>query len=400
MPDLEVLRDLTPQFPPPGLDDLAAVVRRRRRRAVLTAGAGTLAAVVVVATLLGGMPRSVRSTDPVDDPTDGRTSDRPILGTRPDPRRGRAARLPEGTRRRARGAVLVGLRPDRLRLHRSPGLLRPPAGPRRRRGHRRRLPHLRPVRPQRGPRRLARESSAALRRRLGLRPGLDPAGRHPGALPAPERRRHHDRPDHAPLDRPGRAGAGPGPHLLLVTPVWRGSTTRPGPSNDSTCRTPSSAGLSRRRTSSCGESPTAASCTGSSRAATSPTVNWTAGPRSHRDSCGSTANLGPRPGSRPSGWPSPRWAAPSTSPWRCTCAWTAVTPGGGSRSPRTPSTRCSRSSGRPPRPQTPSQAHCGRVSAPSPKRAECGSSGRFYALGYLVRVYTILSVESGGSPSG
>ena len=75
MPDLEVLRDLTPQFPPPALDDLAAVLRRRRRRAALTAGAGALAAVVVVATLLGGMPRNDRSTDPVDDPTDGRTAE-------------------------------------------------------------------------------------------------------------------------------------------------------------------------------------------------------------------------------------------------------------------------------------------------------------------------------------
>ena len=75
MPDIEVLRDLTPQFPPPALDDLAAVVRRRRRRAALTAGAGALAAVVVVATLLGGMPRNDRSTDPVDDPTDGRTAE-------------------------------------------------------------------------------------------------------------------------------------------------------------------------------------------------------------------------------------------------------------------------------------------------------------------------------------
>ncbi len=73
MPDLEVLRDLTPQFPPPGLDDLAAVVSRRRRRAVITAGAGALAAVVVVATMLGGMPGNDRSMDPVDDPTDGRT---------------------------------------------------------------------------------------------------------------------------------------------------------------------------------------------------------------------------------------------------------------------------------------------------------------------------------------
>lgn len=75
MPDLDVLRDLTPQFPPPGLDDLAAVVRRRRRRAVLTAGAGALAAVVVVTTLSGGMPRRDRSIDPVDEPTDGRTAD-------------------------------------------------------------------------------------------------------------------------------------------------------------------------------------------------------------------------------------------------------------------------------------------------------------------------------------
>jgi hypothetical protein len=75
MPDLEALRDLTPQFPPPSLDDLAAVVRRRRRRAALTAGAGALAvaAVVVVATLIGGMPSNDRSMDPVDDPTDGRT---------------------------------------------------------------------------------------------------------------------------------------------------------------------------------------------------------------------------------------------------------------------------------------------------------------------------------------
>ena len=73
MPDLEVLRDLTPQFPPPGLDDLAAVVRRRRRRAVITAGAGALTAVVVVATMLGGMPSNDRPMDPVDDPTDGRT---------------------------------------------------------------------------------------------------------------------------------------------------------------------------------------------------------------------------------------------------------------------------------------------------------------------------------------
>ncbi|MET0523742.1 MAG: hypothetical protein ABWZ91_03010 [Nocardioides sp.] len=75
MPDLEVLRDLTPQFPPPSLDDLAAVVSRRRRRAVLTAGAGAgaLAAVVVVATMIGGMPSNDRSMDPVGDPTDGRT---------------------------------------------------------------------------------------------------------------------------------------------------------------------------------------------------------------------------------------------------------------------------------------------------------------------------------------
>ena len=47
------------------------MVRRRRRRVVLTAGASTLAAVVVVATLIGGMPHSDRSTDPVDDPTEG-----------------------------------------------------------------------------------------------------------------------------------------------------------------------------------------------------------------------------------------------------------------------------------------------------------------------------------------
>lgn len=73
MPDLEALRDLTPQFPPPSLDDLAAVVSRRRRRAALTAGAGALAAVVVVATTLGGTPSNDRSMDPVGDPTDGRT---------------------------------------------------------------------------------------------------------------------------------------------------------------------------------------------------------------------------------------------------------------------------------------------------------------------------------------
>ena len=121
MPDLEVLRDLTPQFPPPGLDELAAVVRRRRRRAVLTAGAGALAAVVVVATLIGGMPRSDRSTDPVDDPTDGRTAGRPR--TSPGPPTGSAPRatphrLVGGTGRRARGAVLVGLRESQLRLRR------------------------------------------------------------------------------------------------------------------------------------------------------------------------------------------------------------------------------------------------------------------------------------------
>ena len=41
-----------------------------------------------------------------------------------------------------------------------------------------------------------------------------------------------------------------------------------------------------------GSRRTAASCTGSNRAATSPTVTWTAGPRSHpaTRSCGSTTN--------------------------------------------------------------------------------------------------------------
>jgi len=73
MRDLEILRDLTTQFPPPGLGDLAVVVRRRRRRAILTAGAGALAAAVVVATMLGGWPGSNRSTEPVGDPTDGQT---------------------------------------------------------------------------------------------------------------------------------------------------------------------------------------------------------------------------------------------------------------------------------------------------------------------------------------
>lgn len=74
MPDLDVLRDLTPQFPPPGLDDLAAVVRRRRRRAVLTAGAGVAASAVLAAAVMTGVARSDRSMDPVEDPTDGRTA--------------------------------------------------------------------------------------------------------------------------------------------------------------------------------------------------------------------------------------------------------------------------------------------------------------------------------------
>ena len=339
MPDIEVLRDLTPQFPPPALDDLAAVVRRRRRRAALTAGAGALAAVVVVATLLGGMPRNDRSTDPVDDPTRRPHGRGPILVTRTDPRRGRHARRPAGTGRRARRAVLVGLREGRLRLRHDGGQLRPPGGPLRPRGHRRRLPHLRPVRPQRRAGRNPRDPAATLRRRLDLRPGQEPAGRHAGALPAPERRRHHDRPDHAPLHRPGRSRTGRGPHLLPSPPDWRGSTRRPGPSSDSTCRTRSSSGRSRRRTSFCGESPTAASCTGSNRAATSPTVTWTAGHRSR--TWVSTTALVPRPGSRPSGLRSPSWAAARASPWRCTCPSTAVPPGSGSRSPRTPWTACS-----------------------------------------------------------
>jgi hypothetical protein len=72
MPDLEGLRGLTPQFLPPGLDDLATVVRRRRRRTALTVGAGALAA-VVVATMLSGMPHSDRTIGPVDDPTDGQS---------------------------------------------------------------------------------------------------------------------------------------------------------------------------------------------------------------------------------------------------------------------------------------------------------------------------------------
>ena len=76
MPDLEVLRDLTPQFPPPALDDLVAVVRRRRRRAALTAGAGVAAAAVLTAAVVTGMPGNDRSTDPVVDPTDGQTDDR------------------------------------------------------------------------------------------------------------------------------------------------------------------------------------------------------------------------------------------------------------------------------------------------------------------------------------
>ena len=73
MPDIEVLRDLTPQFPPPGLDDLAVVVRRRRRRAALTAGIGVVAAAVLTTAVVTGMPGHDRSMDPVDDPTDGRT---------------------------------------------------------------------------------------------------------------------------------------------------------------------------------------------------------------------------------------------------------------------------------------------------------------------------------------
>ena len=73
MPDIEVLRDLTPQFPPPGLDDLAAVVRRRRRRAVLAAGAGVATAAVLTAAVVTGIPGNDRSMDPVDEPTDGRT---------------------------------------------------------------------------------------------------------------------------------------------------------------------------------------------------------------------------------------------------------------------------------------------------------------------------------------
>ena len=124
MPDLEVLRDLTPQFPPPGLDDLAAVVRRRRRRAALTAGAGVAAAAVLTAAVVTGMPRNDRSTDPVDDPTDGRTAENQSWSPDRIRAEGESLDYPEGTRRRARGAVLDGLRPDGLRLHRSPGILR------------------------------------------------------------------------------------------------------------------------------------------------------------------------------------------------------------------------------------------------------------------------------------
>ena len=96
MPDLEVLRDLTPQFSPPGLDDLATVVRRRRRRAALTAGAGALAAGVVVATLIAGVPRSDRSIGPVDDPTDGQTEGQTAEDRGWAPDRVRAEGDPEG----------------------------------------------------------------------------------------------------------------------------------------------------------------------------------------------------------------------------------------------------------------------------------------------------------------
>ena len=73
----QAARGLADRVTPPEVD--LEVVRNRaranRRRTVSLAGAGALAAVVVVATLLGGMPGSDRSTDPVVNPTDGRTDE-------------------------------------------------------------------------------------------------------------------------------------------------------------------------------------------------------------------------------------------------------------------------------------------------------------------------------------
>ncbi len=68
----QAARGLADRVTPPEVDLDAVRGRARtrsRRRTVSLAGAGALAAVVVVATLIGGMARSDRSTDPVEGPT-------------------------------------------------------------------------------------------------------------------------------------------------------------------------------------------------------------------------------------------------------------------------------------------------------------------------------------------
>ena len=310
MPDIEVLRELTPQFPPPGLDDLVTVVHRRRRRAALTVGAGALVAVVVVASLIAGVPRSDRSIDPVTDP-DGQTDDRAAEDPSWAPDRIRA----EGRSRDYLNGQDGALEARSWRVCGKADCDYAETGD----NYDYRVYHA------------ALEVTVDGYRTSSLFSLNGGPGDWPETLMQPF---DDDSVFVQDWDRPGgteeryrllnadgstteltmlptTAAPAPGPDVVRTTyssAAWRGSTTRPGPSSASTCRTRSTTGRSRRPTTSCGESRAAAPCTGRGLGATSPTASWSARIQT-RTPCSSTTSLASPPGSRQSAWPSPSWAA-------------------------------------------------------------------------------------------
>lgn len=73
MSDLDILRDLVPQLPPPEFDRLVAVARKRRRRAVMATATGIAVVVLSVGMASASLTRDQSAPPPAQNPSPSQT---------------------------------------------------------------------------------------------------------------------------------------------------------------------------------------------------------------------------------------------------------------------------------------------------------------------------------------